>query len=155
MTDTATAHLLDRPSQELELDFCSVLIYERLSFVHVQWNDGMSVEDYKSNIMQLLQIMAKLKITYLLSDAHRLTLGDHNEWMLKFCVPFLIKTNVKKIARIVPYDLASITLNQKLVDVKTFKSDTKKLVFDFEAFTDMEAAFHWLNLPDTGRSGLY
>jgi hypothetical protein len=150
MLSTDTVTFLDNPTQELELDLCSVLIYGHLSFMHVLWSADMSDKDYRASVLQVVQLMAKLKIKYLLSDAHQLTLADNNEWMLKVCVPILARTQVKKIARIVPYNPAAITLNQRLLDAKAIKSERRNPAFDFEGFTDMDSAFHWLNISSAG-----
>lgn len=137
---------LHNPTQELELETCSVLIYTHLSLIQVLWNDTVSQQDYRANILQVLQIATKLNIKYLLSDAHQLKFVDNNEWFLQVCVPLLIKSRVKKVARIVPYNPTAITHNQKLVDVKHMQALTHRLAFDFEVFTDIDAAFHWLEI---------
>ncbi|MDB5262925.1 MAG: hypothetical protein JWQ14_2206 [Adhaeribacter sp.] len=149
MFSTETVTYLDQPNQELELDFCSVLIYERPSFVHVIWSDGQSIENYRTNILQVLKIITNLKIKYLLSDANQIQLQDNNKWLLNVCVPLLIKSKLHKLARIVPYHQNAITLNQQLLEAKKYHSGSKILTFDFETFTDVDSAFHWLDLQNT------
>ena len=152
MLHPETDILLDNPTQELELENCSVLIYRHLSFMHVLWNDSISVKDYRANTLQVLQIVTRLKIKYLLSDAHQLKLIDNNEWLLQVCMPILVKSGIKKLARIIPYNPEAITQSLILLDIKQLRARTRKPDFDFEAFTDLDAAFHWLEIKQPSLS---
>ncbi|MGV3586476.1 MAG: hypothetical protein ACO1OF_05710 [Adhaeribacter sp.] len=155
MLNTETVLLLDNPTQELERETCSVFIYRDLSFMQVLWKAGISLQDYRANILQVLQIVKKIKIKYLLSDAHQLTLADNNEWFLEVCGPILPKSGIEKLARIVPYNPTAITQSKKLFEVKEFRDQKKKSAFEFEAFTDLDDAFHWLEIKQPGFSGNY
>ncbi|GEO07015.1 hypothetical protein AAE02nite_46790 [Adhaeribacter aerolatus] len=146
MLYTNTNKSLYNPTQELDLESCTVLIYGHLSFMQVLWNDRASEKDYKANVLQVLQIVTRLKIKYILSDAHRLQHTDNNYWFLQVCVPILVKSSISKVARIVPYNPTAITQNQKLVEEKEFRARSRPLAFDFEVFTDLDDAFHWLEI---------
>ncbi|KAA5548759.1 hypothetical protein [Adhaeribacter rhizoryzae] len=155
MLNTETTILLENPTQELELETCSVLIYRRLSFMQVLWKASISPKEYRANILQVLQIVKKLKIKYLLSDAHQLALVNNNEWFLEVCGPILTKSGIEKLARIVPYNPTSITQSKKLLEVIELRGQNKKPAFVFEAFTDLDDAFHWLEIKQPGFSGNY
>jgi hypothetical protein len=108
----------------------------------------VSSQEYKASILQVLPIINNYQITYILSDARELKYIQqaNQNWLLRVLVPRLIKTNVEKIASIVSFDLISITINHKLLQLKHSKPVNTALPFDFEAFTEVESAFDWLNI---------
>lgn len=145
-----TALLLEKPTQELELETCSVLIYTHLSFMQILWKESGCRKEYQANTLQVLQILAKLKLKFLLTDAHQLKHLDNNNWLLEICGSILAKSGVQKVARIIPFNASAVTQGKKLIEVKDTQPKYKCLTFAFEVFTDLDDAFHWLAIPQPG-----
>lgn len=140
--------MLDRNTRLIADDDCyRVEIHQSTSLMYVLWKCHLEGDALREKYLALLQMANTQKPNCWLGNARAMyytTLQDA-KWIFEYFLPILIKSSIKKYARLEsPQSLLildSLHLQDKINDLA--QQTTGELEFQF--FTDEELAMDWLS----------
>jgi hypothetical protein len=137
---------LKYPTEEVNTPYYSLKVYSVKSFAYVIWFGDITDEVYRTSMFQVIEMAGKHNIQNLLSDGSEIgnITPETKQWMMEVLLPQLLKSKIKKIARIAYNDYLGFLTNQSLLRaVPDFCGE--EAVFELQTFTEIDPAIEWLN----------
>ena len=137
---------LKYPTEEVNTPYFSLKAYSAKSFAYVIWFKDIPDEVYRTSMFQVVEMARKHKIQNLLSDGSEIgaITPETKQWMTEVLLPQLLKSDIKKIARIAYNNYLGFLTNHSLLRaVPDFCGD--KALFELQTFTEIDPAIEWLN----------
>ena len=137
---------LKYPTEEVNTPYYSLKVYSVKSFAYVIWFGGITDEVYRTSMFQIIEMASRHKIQYLLSDGSEIgsITPETKQWMMEVLLPQLLKSDIKKIARIAYNNYLGFLTNHSLLRAVPEFCEEKAL-FELQTFTEIDPAIEWLN----------
>ncbi|MBC3541139.1 hypothetical protein ACFSC6_03085 [Rufibacter sediminis] len=126
-------------------DNIKVEVDENAKFIYLEWLQAPPTEEFRKAFHLAGMICLEYKCEYWLSEARPipyLEFADQN-WVLREMKPILIKSTLKKYARISSKESISLLDIHRIYSALNDEQDPN-LKTHFESFTSKDAALDWL-----------
>lgn len=132
---------------ELYKNFLKIDIEPEHQMLCSKWYKAMSVAEYKEGLLHAEKLLREnlLECWLVQASIFNPPVVKEQKWTIEVLLPLLLKTNLKKIAFVLPGDHFMHMLASSMID-KAYRMFGHRI--KLECFTRVEHARHWLLTSD-------
>lgn len=131
-------------------NYLEIKLYEDSNLLYSKWNRSVSSEEYRAGVRKVMQLLQQ-EVYYWIMDSEKLPtlIISEQQWLLRELCPFLVDTQLKKLARIGNGDIFSDLVIENLAEQA---SQVHSYQLAFKQCKTHEEAMVWLRFYENRHS---